>query len=381
MKLKDVTSVITDFVANGSFASLKKNARYVDFDEAYARVIRLTDANSNYNLANAIYVDESSYNFLSKSSLTPNDLIISNVGANLGTAFLCPKLNIPMTLGPNAILIKPNHKALSRYLYYYFSSVKGYNSLISLSSGSAMPKFNKTDIRNLSVSIHDLSEQQHIVNTIGSIDELIENYKSQENAIIDLLRKKISQFPLKTSLGDYTIEIVGSGIPRFDFYKEYLDTSSIEGVNRIVGGGQITYNERPSRANMKPYRNSVWFAKMKNSNKILLISELDNDIISNNILSTGYVGIRATENLPISLLFSIVIADDFHEQRNLNSVGTTMASINNETLLKILVPKLSPQEIEIYEEKHKVLLYTLSTLRRKIQKYKRIKNILLMKYF
>lgn len=167
MKLKDITNVITDFVANGSFASLKENAKYVDVANAYARVIRLTDANSKYSLDNAIYVDKDSYNFLNKSSLKHNDIIISNVGANLGTVFLCPKLNIPMTLGPNSILIKPNDKVLAKYLYYYFLSSKGHNNLLSLVSGSAMPKFNKTDLRNLTVYIHEFHEQQHIVNTIS----------------------------------------------------------------------------------------------------------------------------------------------------------------------------------------------------------------------
>ena len=153
MKLEKVTNVITDYVANGSFKSLNDNVNYLnDKNNAYARLIRLTDFKNNYSENDAIYVSEHSFNYLKKSSLEHGDLIISNVGANLGTVFKCPKLSIKMTLGPNAILIRANPIYTSNsYLYY-------------LTSGSAMPKFTKTDLRNLEITIHDLKDQQHIVN-------------------------------------------------------------------------------------------------------------------------------------------------------------------------------------------------------------------------
>ena len=170
MKLEKITSIITDYVANGSFSSLRENAKYVDKTNAYARVIRLTDENNNYSEERAIYVNKESYNFLSKSKLEPGDIIITNVGAYLGTVFQCPKLSIHMTLGPNAVLVKPNPNIVfNKYLYYLLSSKYGHNKLVSLVSGSAMPKFNKTDLKNMDILIHKKSIQQHIVNTISSL--------------------------------------------------------------------------------------------------------------------------------------------------------------------------------------------------------------------
>lgn len=163
MKLKDITSLITDYVANGSFASLKSNVKYVTSKEGYARVIRLTDENSNYDISNAVFVTKEAYDFLAKSQLNSGDIIITNVGAYLGTVFQCPNLNIPMTLGPNSILIRPNSKVINKYLYYSLLSNYGHSKLLELTSGSAMPKFNKTDLRNMEVEIHSLDIQQHIV--------------------------------------------------------------------------------------------------------------------------------------------------------------------------------------------------------------------------
>src|SRR5699024_10705135 len=106
-KFQDVCEIVTDYVANGSFKSLAENVVYSD-NKDFARLIRLVDFNNNFDEKNAVWVSESSYNFLKKSVLHGDEVIISNVGANLGTVFKCPKLNYPMTLGPNSILVKTN---------------------------------------------------------------------------------------------------------------------------------------------------------------------------------------------------------------------------------------------------------------------------------
>lgn len=63
---------------------------------------------------------------------------------------------------------------------------------------------------------------------------------------------------------------------------------------------------------MQPIANSVWFAKMKASNKIIVVSEKDTDLITETLFSTGFMGIEATKNLPLSLLTAFLISDSFH---------------------------------------------------------------------
>ena len=132
---------------------------------------------------------------------------------------------------------------------------------------------------------------------------------------------------------------------------------------------------------MEPIPNSVWFAKMKDSKKKLILTEEDTDIVESNILSTGFQGIEATKEFPLSLIAAIVISDNFDTQRDVNSVGTTMAGINNETFLKIKVPLLSPEEIKEYDSKHKSFIRLLSLRRKQILSLKAIKQQLLQKYF
>ena len=132
---------------------------------------------------------------------------------------------------------------------------------------------------------------------------------------------------------------------------------------------------------MQPIANTVWFAKMKGSNKNLIITKNDKDIINGHILSTGFMGIEASKNLPLSLLSAFVISNNFNIQRDLNSVGTTMAGINNETFKEITVPLLNNQEVEEFDKRYSKYIDELSLLRRKIKKLEKVKELLLNKYF
>ena len=104
LPIKDITEVVTDYVANGSFASLAENVTYKD-EEDVAVLIRLVDYNNNFQ-GKFVFIDEHAYEFLGKSKLFGDEIIISNVGANVGTVFRCPKLQYKMSLAPNSIMVK-----------------------------------------------------------------------------------------------------------------------------------------------------------------------------------------------------------------------------------------------------------------------------------
>jgi type I restriction enzyme S subunit len=145
-KLGDFNATIVDFVANGSFASLKENVTLSEIKE-YALFIRNTDLKSNFKEKR--YVDKKSYEFLSKTKLYGGEIIISNVG-DVGSVHFCPYFEIPMTLGNNVIMLRSNYQY---YFYTMFKSRIGRHLIDSITGGSAQPKFNKTDFRNMGMVI------------------------------------------------------------------------------------------------------------------------------------------------------------------------------------------------------------------------------------
>ena len=170
LPIGEYSTTITDFVANGSFAALKENVVYKDSPDV-AVLIRLVDFNNGF-VGPFVFIDESSYAFLRKSKLFGGEIIISNVGANVGTVFKAPLLPYKMSLAPNSIMLKT--KGFNDFYYYWFSSSYGQFALKSIVTGSAQPKFNKTDFRKILVPVPPLPEQRVIAATLSCLDDKIE---------------------------------------------------------------------------------------------------------------------------------------------------------------------------------------------------------------
>ena len=229
LPIKEITEVVTDYVANGSFASLAENVIYRD-EEDIAVLIRLVDYNNDFQ-GKFVFINEHAYEFLSKSKLYGNEIIISNVGANVGTVFRCPKLQYKMSLAPNAIMVKFKEND-----DFYFHWIRGYNGqqmLKSIITGSAQPKFNKTNFKEMVAPVPPIDEQDKIASILNSIDEKINlskkinnNLEQQAQAIFD------NMFP-NTSSGD---KFIGDFItPKRG--KNLLSKNAILGDVPVVAGG------------------------------------------------------------------------------------------------------------------------------------------------
>ena len=197
MKNGELPMVVTDYVAIGSFASLKANVKLYQEDN-YAYFIRNTDLKSG---TFEVFVDKHSYDFLSKSTLYGGEIIISNVG-DVGSVFLCPKLNKPMTLGNNIIMLRPEQNSLKYYLYIWFKWLYGQSLIQGIKGGSAQPKFNKTDFKNLPIYLPDDNFLKKFHKIVEPMFELIDKNNSENKhlaAMRDTLLPKLMSGELDVS--------------------------------------------------------------------------------------------------------------------------------------------------------------------------------------
>ena len=204
-RLNEVATSVTDFVASGSFASLRENVKYYSTKE-YALLVRTKDLSCNFS-KDLVYTDKHGYDFLSNSNLFGGELILPNIGASIGKVFIVPNLNMPMTLAPNSVMIRLDDECTKSWLYNVFSSPFGYDTLWSISSSTAQGKFNKTDFRKVLVPIPPMEEQNRIVTKIKGLSPYIEKYsKAQEHldvwnvAIKEILQKSILQEAIQGKL-------------------------------------------------------------------------------------------------------------------------------------------------------------------------------------
>lgn len=179
--IKEITELVTDYVANGSFASLAENVTYKD-EEDVAVLIRLVDYNNDFQ-GKFVFIDEHAYQFLGKSKLFGGEIIISNVGANVGTVFRCPQLAYKMSLAPNSIMVK--FKGNDDFYFHWLRGFNGQQMLKSIVTGSAQPKFNKTNFKEMLAPVPPIGEQNKIASILNTIDEKIEiNKKINENLAV-----------------------------------------------------------------------------------------------------------------------------------------------------------------------------------------------------
>lgn len=181
---------VTDYVANGSFASLRENVSYKN-EPDFAVLIRTADYSTNFNPQKMVYIDEHAYEFLSKSKLFGGEIIINNVGAGVGTTFRCPNLNMPMSLAPNSVVVSTNDDA---FYYYWFISQWGQDAIRKIVSKSAMPKFNKTGLRSIKVPVPTKEVRERVVDILDRFDALCNDLTSGLPAEIEARRKQYEYY-------------------------------------------------------------------------------------------------------------------------------------------------------------------------------------------
>ena len=213
------------------------------------------------------------------------------------------------------------------------------------------------------------------------MDNLIENMESRKQCLNSILVSSLKRYRDYVPFKSYGPNLVKTGISYFDGEKVYLDTSCVNGTDPTDYSYIVRYDERPSRANMQPSPRTVWTARMKASYKVLGITELDSFLLENTILSTGFVGVRESKNLPLPYLYALFISKDFREKKNLSSTGATMESINNKDFLDLMVPYLTIAEAEEYKRRYDPIMQELSSLREQKENLEKEKKLLLSKYF
>lgn len=173
-KLGECIDIITDYVAAGSFATIRENVQYKNYKD-YAQLIRTVDLKSKFkNSSNFVYVDKNAFEFLYRVNLNKESIILPNVG-NIGEVYFVKPENLPNennVLAPNSILLRST-KNSNLFLYQLFNTKGFRDSLNVITSKSGQPKFNKTELKEIRLNIPTEQEQIKISKILDSIDSKI----------------------------------------------------------------------------------------------------------------------------------------------------------------------------------------------------------------
>ncbi len=190
----DVITTLTDYHANGSYKILKKNVVLKD-KEDYAWMIRSTDFEKKFK-NQFKYIDKHAYNFLSKSKVFGNELIMSKIG-NAGKIYLMPKVDRPVSLAMNLFLIRLDEKrVLSEFVFQFLQSKIGKIQIKERVKGTTTKTITKNNVRNIIVLYPPITKQKEIVETLNIMDNHIQSVLlvyEEELKNLEELKKSILQ--------------------------------------------------------------------------------------------------------------------------------------------------------------------------------------------
>lgn len=185
IQLGDHITVLTDYHANGSYESLKKNVS-LKHDPDFAIMIRTMNCEREDYEDDLIYLDEKEYNFLSKSKVYPNDVLMNKI-ANAGSVYIMPDLGRPVSLAMNLFLMRFDNKIDPRFMYYNMKHNEGYIKLYA--NGAATSTITKDSVRKLKFMVPDIGQQKKISNLLFAYEAGIE----KNNRLIKLLNRLITE--------------------------------------------------------------------------------------------------------------------------------------------------------------------------------------------
>lgn len=300
--------------------------------------------------------------------LPANTICVSCIGSDMGKVVKLKKDSVT-NQQINSIVVNDENNC--DYVYYLMWNIS--NEIKTLGKTStAIPLVNKNTFSSMKIKIHKIEEQQKIADLLSSLDNKIElnnqinkdleelaqtlytkwfvnfdfpneegkPYKSNGGEMID---SELGEIPLGWSIGtldDGKISnIINSGVDNYDGVKKYLATADVNYFNINTSVNETDYISRKSRANMQPIENSIWFAKMKDTEKYILVSDFSKDLINDYIFSTGFAGVKCDE-YSLYYLWRLINTKSFIDKKNSLAYGSTQKAINNESInkIKIIIP-------------------------------------------
>ncbi len=316
--------------------------------------------------------------------LKKDDLITpltEQVEGLLGETAWIPENNKYIQNGDIGLVLPFENVLDKKYCYYLLSS-----SLIKkqLSAGAQQTKIRHTSpekIKDCIAPIPDIDLQRKIGNILYEIDQQINRNKKLVYKLQVLsqgiFNKFFSNETNNISLLDFPYaKIIKPGINKFEGNKYYIATAEVDNEKVNYNAPLIDYETRENRANMQPVKNSVWFAKMKNSVKHIYISNADCILCSNYIFSTGFIGIKC-DDFVFEYLVNFINMSYFEIKKDILSHGATMEGVNNDDLNSIQIPLPSKEKLISFHNKVKELHCQITKLSEQTFKLDNLKNKIL----
>jgi type I restriction enzyme, S subunit len=347
-------------------------------------VVRVTDCQNGTIYSSACkYLPKTAYAKYRKHELIEGDLIIATVGSHptqpgsvVGRPIIVPREASGSLLNQNAVCIRPiDNSILDKHFLGHYAKAPSFGEyIIACARGSAnQVRMAIGLLKEMPIEIPPLLTQRTIASILSGYDNLIENnlrrIKILEEVAQNLYREWFVKFRFPGHEQAHFVdsllgripegwEVVGvmenknwsfihQNIRPYEGKKRYFATADIDGIAITGDGIEYSYDQKPSRAQKQPLLNSVWFARMQETYKVLAVAQPNAILTMNSMLSSGFSGLMAPDEDSFAFLFLTIKSKEFHSEKDRFCTGATQRSLTNEGLSSIL--SISPPRVLVQQ--------------------------------
>ena len=328
-------------------------------------VLKVTNISGNgFSLDTLSYLPLSLKEKYQQNELRLHDVIIATVGShpNLVTSSAGRSVIVDDTvcgyyLNQNAVCIRTKDDSVLDQLYFgYYTNYYLFKNYIQMRGKGAANQMRIpiSAIKEYPMPLPPIDEQKKISGILHNYDLLINNYRKQISLLEETAFRSFEVwFKKDTNLNDGSLSpndnkeevsilnspyfsFVKSAVRPFEGEKTYYATADVNGTYIVKDGVKVTYSNKPSRAQVVPSPNSVWFARMSNSYKILCFAKYNNSRREACILSSGFAGFESDYEC-FAYMYCLIASKWFDSQKDRYATGATQVSLTNDGLAKIKV--------------------------------------------
>ena len=361
----DVKAQCKGSVVSGPFGSNIGKRFFVDVGVPLIRGNNLTLGDKKFIDDGFVFITEEKSYELRNCEALPGDLIFTAAGT-LGQVGIIPEFpKYPRYIISNKQLrlrCDPGI-ALALYLYYWFSSRQMRQYIINQNTGASVPLITLGHLRSFTIHLPPLPTQCKIAAILSAYDDLIENnlrrikileemaqliyqewfvkfrFPGHEN--VRMVESEMGPIPEGWKVRNVTdmpcFRFVRENVAPYEGTKRYFATADVRGIEIVGEGITYTFEKKPSRAQKQPPVDSVWFARMKDTYKVLVFTDVNERWAKECMLSSGFAGFQASDRGWLDYLYCTIKSDAFHEEKNRYCTGATQMSLTNEGLKRIQV--------------------------------------------
>lgn len=344
---------------------------------------------------------------------------ISELGLQNSATNLIPKWNIiistrmwlwrwfinqvDMAINQDLKALFPNSNINKSFLFWSYICL--WKEIESMWQWTTVKWIRLEDLRWLEILLPPLPTQQKIASILSKYDDLIEN----NNKRIKILEKTAQSiyeewfvkynFPWSENIkmidsgnDDFVMipegwevrsildidyfRFIRENLKEYEWEKVYYATADIDWICITWKWENFDFNSKPSRAQKEPILNSVWFARMIETFKVLWFTQTNEEIANRSILSSWMVWFEAEEFI-FPFLYYTINSKDFHSIKNLYCTWATQRALTNDWLKQIKIIYPTKNIVENYWKLTKSMIDEMFLLQKQNQNLKETRDLLI----